>query len=117
MTEIKINLILWFSIDAPVVTIDPSDSPHIVSVGTRLFLYCEAHAQPTPMVQWYSGTTALHYIAQPFRQSYRVPTSTPHSTKYSCVVTNNAGSTTYTMHESIRVTVQSKFVKNCTTVT
>ena len=96
------------STDAPVVTIIPSQSPYVVSVGTSLLLDCQAHAQPTPIVQWYkNGVTALNYAAQKFHQSYRVPTVAPHSTVYSCVVTNNAGNTTNTVHKNIRVTVQS----------
>ena len=94
--------------DAPVVTIDPSQSPHTVSVGTRLFLNCETHGQPIPMVQWYKGTTAVSYSVQQFHQSYRVTTSTPHSSVYSCVATNNASNTTHTVHKSIKVIVQSK---------
>ena len=102
----------WFceflSLDAPDVTINPSQSPYIVSVGTRLLLDCQAHAQPAPIVQWYkNGATALNYASQKFHQSYRVPTASPHSTVYSCVATNNAGNTTNTIRKSIRVTVQS----------
>ena len=95
--------------DAPVLTINPSKSPHIVSVGTRLLLDCQAHAQPAPLVQWYkNGATALNYAAQKFHQSYKVPTASPHSTVYSCVATNNAGNTTNAVRKNIRVTVQSK---------
>ena len=100
---------MHLSTDSPVVIIDPSQSPYVVSVGTRLFLDCQAHAQPAPKVQWHkNGVTALSYAAQKFRQSYRVPNVVPHSTIYSCVVTNNAGNTTNTVEKSITVTVQSK---------
>jgi len=58
------------STDIPIATIDPSQSPYTVSVGTRLLLYCEAHAQPIPMIQWYKGTTPVNYIAQKFHQLY-----------------------------------------------
>ena len=100
---------MHLSTDPPVVTIDPSLSPHIVSVGTRLFLDCRADAQPAPIVQWYkNGVTALNYAAQKFHQSYRVPTAAPHSTVYSCVVKNNVSNTTNTVEKSITVIVQSK---------
>jgi len=60
------------------------------------------------MVQWYKGTTPVNYIAQKFHQSYIVPTSHQHSTVYSCIVTNNAGNVTRTVHKSIEVIIQSK---------
>ena len=70
-------------------------------------MICEAHGQPIPLVQWYKGTTAVSYNAQQFQKSYKVPTSAPHSTVYSCVATNNAGNTTHTVRKSIKVIVQS----------
>ena len=104
----KINVYVHFVTDPPVVTIDPSQSPHVVSVGTRLIFYCHADAQPAPLVRWYkNGATALNYAAQKFHQSYSVPTVAPHSTVYSCVATNNAGNATNTVQKSITMTVQS----------
>ena len=106
--KVKIHMYGHFVTDSPVVTIDPSQSSHTVSVGTRLILYCHADAQPAPLVRWYKNSgTALNYAAQKFYQSYRVPTVAPHSTIYSCVVTNNAGNTTNVARKYITVTVQS----------
>ena len=82
-----------------------------------LLLYCEAHGQPTPVVQWYSGATVLNYVAQQFHQSYRVPTDVPHSTVYTCVVTNNADDATHTMRKNIQIIVQSRlftwYIESC----
>jgi len=87
------------------VTIDPSDSLQVVSNGTRLFLYCEAEGYPVPTIQWFSNDTL---IAQQPSLLYRVPTEFSHTTKYTCVGTNNAGNMKNTAKFSVTVMVEGK---------
>ena len=91
--------------DAPRVTIDPPDSPHTVSVDTRVFLYCIAEGRPIPTIQWYKNNVL---IPEQTSQLYLVPTDSPHTTKYTCEGTNNAGNIKNTARASITVMVESK---------
>ena len=95
--------------DAPIITIDPPQSPYTISVGTRLFLYCRADGLPTPTVQWFSGSSKVNDIAQLFQQLYLVPTDTPGTRVYTCKGVNNAGNTKHTMKKSIAVVVEGIF--------
>jgi len=90
--------------DAPRVTIDPPDSPLVVSVGTRFFLYYIAEGHPVPTIKWYKNNTG---IPQQTSQLYLVPTDSPHTTKYTCEGANNAGNMKNTAQATVVVKVES----------
>jgi len=92
--------------DAPIITIDPLQSPYTVSVGARLLLYCRGNGEPTPTVQWYSGRRKVTDIAQLFQQLYLVPTNLPGTTVYTCKGSNNAGNIQQSAEKSITVIVE-----------
>ncbi|XP_065904619.1 basement membrane-specific heparan sulfate proteoglycan core protein-like isoform X2 [Dysidea avara] len=98
--EDKVNLIIEY---APRVTIDPPYSPHTVSVGTRVFLYCIAEGRPIPTIKWYKNN---FLIPEQTSQLYLVPTDSPHSTKYTCEGINNAGNVKNTASASVTVKVE-----------
>jgi len=91
--------------DTPRVSIDPSDSPHTVTVGTRVLLYCIAEGRPIPTIKWYKNNTA---IPQQLGPLYPVPTDSPHTTKYTCEGTNYAGNMKNTASASVIVVVESE---------
>lgn len=99
-------MFVFIHLDAPTVTINPSQSPYTVSVGTRLFLYCKALGYPTPTVQWYRGRHPVVPIAQYFQQLFSVPTDVPHKREYTCIGRNNAGNKKHTALKKIRVVVK-----------
>jgi len=92
--------------DAPIITIDPLQSPYTVSVGTRLLLYCRADGKPIPTVQWFSGRREANDIAQLFQQLYLVPTNIPGTRVYTCKGSNNAGNIKQSAKKSITVVVE-----------
>jgi len=73
---------------APIVTIDPPQSPLTVFINDSLRLFCTAKGLPVPDTYWYEGDAP---IIQQLPQLYLVPTKSPHTTNYTCVATNNAG--------------------------
>ena len=91
-------------IDAPRITIDPPQSPHMVNVGERLLLYCIAEGFPIPTVQWYKNHAL---IPQYSSQVYLASTNTPSTTVYTCEGKNNAGNMQNTARASITVIVKS----------
>ncbi|XP_065903803.1 basement membrane-specific heparan sulfate proteoglycan core protein-like [Dysidea avara] len=100
--EDKVNLTVEY---APRVELDPADSPHTVTVGTRLFLYCIAEGHPIPTIKWYKNNTIIPQHLGPL---YPVPTNSPHTTKYTCVGTNNAGNMKNTDSASVIVVVENE---------
>ena len=90
--------------DPPSISIDPPQSTYRVTVGSRLPLYCSAHGLPLPTVQWYVNDSAANQ--QP-PEIHLVPTTSPHTTVYTCVATNNAGNMTHTVNKNITVIVES----------
>ena len=88
---------------APIVTIDPRHSPHIVHVNDSLRLFCTAKGLPIPEILWYEGNVPIH---QPLPQLYLVPTKFPHTSNYTCAATNNAGNKTNQASASILVIVK-----------
>ena len=80
-------IFLYYTV-APIVTIDPPQSPLTVFVNDSLRLFCTAKGLPVPDVHWYEGNAP---IIQSLPQLYLVPTKFPHTTNYTCVATNNAG--------------------------
>jgi len=96
---------MWSLLDSPRVTIDPSDSPHTVSVGTTSLLNCMAEGHPIPTIKWYKNNTL---IPQQLGQLFLVPTDFLHTTKHTCEGTNNAGNMRNSASASIVVIVESK---------
>ena len=88
--------------------ISPSQSPHRVTVGTQLLLYCAAEGLPIPTVQWYSNDVPLHPLQQPYQQLYLVPTDSPHTTVYKCVGRNNIRGVDRFSQAKVKVVVESK---------
>ena len=88
---------------APVVTIDPPQSPLTKCVNDSLRLFCTAKGLPVPKILWYEGNTP---IIQPFPHSFLVPTKSPHTTNYTCVATNNAGGKTHQASVSVIVIIK-----------
>jgi len=91
-------------IDSPIVSISPP-SPHKIDVGDFLLVLCNAKGLPIPTVQWYKGDDAIGDLSE---KIYYVPSSTPHTTTYTCVSRNNAGGKIRTVKAYITVIVQSK---------
>ena len=107
-TVILLALLYILSLlDAPVVSISPP-SPHRVCVGDFVLLLCNAKGLPVPTVQWYQGSTTVKPVPELSEQVYYVPTSTPHTTLYTCVSRNMAGGTTHTATLNVSVIVQRK---------
>ena len=98
------NYIMWSFLDSPRVSIYPSNSLHTVSVGTRLILYCVAKGHPYPTIKWYQND----FLIPQQSQLLLVPTDFPHTTKYTCEGTNNAGNMRNNARASIVVIVESK---------
>ena len=96
---------MWSLLDSPRVTIDPSDSPHTVNVETTSLLNCMAEGNPIPTIKWYKNDTL---IPQQLGHLFLVPTDFPHTTKYTCEGTNNAGNMWNSARASIVVIVESK---------
>ena len=103
---IIIKLQSLFLSDAPIISISPP-SPHKVDVGDFLLLLCNANGLPSPTVQWYQGKNPIGARALTEKIHY-VPTTSPHTTVYTCVSTNNAGGELRTVKADITVIVQRK---------
>jgi len=88
--------------------ISPSQSPHRVTVGTQLLLYCAAEGLPTPTVQWHSNDVPLHPLQQPYQQLYLVPTDSPGTTVYTCIGRNHIRGVDHVAQANITVIVESK---------
>ena len=97
------SLLLFLHTDAPRMTIDPPQSPHVVTVGDRLLLYCIAKGFPIPTIQWYKNNTLIPQQSSPL---YLASTDTPGTTVYTCEGKNNAGNMQNVARASITVTVK-----------
>ena len=69
-----------------------------------------AEGNPIPVIKWYNNNAA---VPQKLGHLYLVPTDSPHTTKYTCEGTNNAGNMKNTARASVVVIVESKM---CCTV-
>ena len=99
-------------IDAPIVTVDPPESSHTVTVGTRLLLVCTATGQPIPLVQWFEGKTPATPIAQQFQQLLPVPTAFPYANRiYTCVGKSNAGNKGNIVRQQVMITVKGECIR------
>jgi len=95
-------------LEPPQMIISPSQSPHRVTVGTQLLLYCAAEGIPTPTVQWNSNDVPLHPLQQPYQQLYLVPTDSPHTTIYTCIARNHIRDVDRVAQVNVTVIVDSK---------
>ena len=103
---IKYNLSLII-IDAPRVSIYPSQSQHTVGVGEILLLYCTAEGLPIPTIQWYKNNVVIPGESS---RSYLAPTYYIGSTVYTCEGKNNAGNMENIGRANITVIVESNKV-------
>ena len=94
-------------VDAPRISISPARSPHMVSVGKTLLLYCIAEGFPIPTIKWYKNHTV---IPEQTSQVYLASTDTPGSTVYTCEGENNAGNMKNKAHANITVIVESMYI-------
>jgi len=93
--------------DAPRIAINPSQSPHIIPVGERLFLYCMAEGFPIPTIQWYVNNTSTPLQSSPL---YLASSDAPGTTVYTCEGRNNAGNMENVAHANVTVIVKSMWV-------
>jgi len=95
-------------LEPPQMIISSSQSPHRVTVGTQLLLYCAAEGIPTPTVQWHSNDVPLHPLQQLYQQLYLVPTDSPGTTVYTCIGRNHIRGVDHVSQANITVIVESK---------
>ena len=107
-TQIYYVTVIFITLESPQVIISPAQSPHRVTVGTQLLLYCAAEGLPTPTVQWHSNDIPLHPLQQPYQQLYLVPTDSPHTTVYTCIGRSNIRGVDHVAQANVTVTVESK---------
>ena len=100
-------LLLCLHTDAPKITIDPPQSPHVVAVDDRLLLYCIAKGFPIPTIHWYENNTLIPQQSSPL---YLASTDTPGTAVYTCEGKNNAGNMQNVAHASITVIVEGMYV-------
>ena len=100
-------LLLYLYTDAPRITIDPPESPHVVTVGDRLLLYCIAKGFPIPTIQWYENNTPIPQQSSPL---YLASTDTPGITVYTCEGKNKAGNMQNIARANITVVVKGTYV-------
>ena len=81
-------------------------SPYTVSVGDTVSLWCRAIGLSTPTVQWYQNDKPVKSHAEPLVQVFEVPTSTPHTTVYTCVARNFTAIDDHNITANITVIVQ-----------
>ena len=86
--------------------ISPSQSPHIVKVGTQLLLYCAAEGLPIPTVQWYGDGVPVHPLQELYQQIFLVPTDTPRTTVYTCIGKNRAKDVEHVAQANVTVVVE-----------
>jgi len=96
------------TIEPPQIIISPSQSPHIVKVGTQLLLYCAADGLPLPTVQWYGDGVPVHPLEELYQQIYLVPTDSPHATVYTCIGRNRVKDIVYVAQANVTVVVEGK---------
>ena len=92
-----------YCVDTPRISINPARSPHTVSVGNTLLLYCIAEGFPIPTIKWYKNHTL---IPEQTSQVYLASTDTPGTTVYTCEGENNAGNMKNKAHANITVIVK-----------
>ena len=101
---VSLKLILYmYYVDTPRISINPARSPHTVSVGNTLLLYCIAEGFPIPTIKWYKNHTL---IPEQTSQVYLASTDTPGTTVYTCEGENNAGNMKNKAHANITVIVK-----------
>ena len=98
---------MYISVDPPVVSI-PNESPYVTNVGSLVILYCRATGKPIPTVQWYKDDATVNPVPSLFQQTFIVPTTTSHTTIYTCKGTNYAGNVKHTTSANITVIVKGK---------
>ena len=102
-------MLFCFLLDVPGITISPP-SPHRVGIGDFVLFLCSAKGVPTPTVQWFLGDKAIKEFAALSVQVYYVPTTSPHTTVYTCVSRNTVGGEIRTVKANITVIVQRKML-------
>jgi len=101
---IIITVAIYLLSDAPIISISPP-SPHEIDVDDYLLLLCSANGLPSPTVQWYKGHNPIGALNE---KIYSVPTTSPHTTVYTCVSRNKAGGEIHTVKANITVVVRGK---------
>ena len=81
-------------------------SPHSVDVDDSLTIWCTALGLSSPTVQWYKGDKPVTPHADPYVQSFKVPTSYPRTTVYTCVASKFTGNINHTITVNFVVTVK-----------
>lgn len=73
-------------------------SPHTVNVNDPLTIWCAILETSTSKrtVQWYKGDKPVTPHANLYVQLFKVPTSYPHTTVYTCVARKFAGDMNHT---------------------
>ena len=94
--------------EPPQMIISPSQSPHIVKVGTQLLLYCAAEGLPIPTVQWHGDGVPVHPLEELYQQIFLVPTDSPHTTVYTCIGRNHAKGVDHVAQANVTVVVGGK---------
>ena len=97
-----------YSSEPPQMIISPSQSPHIVKVGTQLLLYCAAEGLPIPTVQWHGDGVPVHPLEELYQQIFLVPTDSPHTTVYVCIGRNQVKGVDYVDQANVIVVVEGK---------
>ena len=103
----KNSCLYIYYVDTPRISINPAQSPHMVSVGKTLLLYCIAEGFPIPTIKWYKNHIL---IPQQISQVYLASTDTPGTTVYTCEGENNAGNMKNKAHANITVIVESMYM-------
>ena len=86
----------------------PSDKVLYVN-ETKIFT-CVAEGFPNPTVQWYKGNQSIDSTISYNYKTLDIPTSTSHTTKYTCIATNHAGAKNRTKKLEVSVEVKGMYL-------
>ena len=98
---------IFYTTDAPILTLLPGQSPYHVNINQQVQLTCIAKGSPQPTVQWFSNGIAVSSVGQP-QVSVTAQTSYPHSAVYTCVGKNRINNLKHKKTADIKVIVGGK---------